>query len=130
MSQGDSKSFINCIHLQTTAAELLPLPQAAACHICLKQQNMQAMHGAAHQSQAEYQAGFEQRCPKILGSVPCEDGSAKIDLHNGRTCPLIAIDTHVEPSLEALISEQDLSSSIVCLSLSTTSQHHPREVCT
>ena len=47
---------------------------------------------AAQQSETEYQAGFEQRWPEMLGSIPPgPDSSVEIDLKNGRTCPIIAV---------------------------------------
>ncbi|KAL3160385.1 hypothetical protein ABBQ32_010710 [Trebouxia sp. C0010 RCD-2024] len=80
-------------------------------------QGTQAVHD---RSGTEYQAGFAQRCPKMLGCVPCEEGSAKIDLQNGRTCPLIAVSTYYDPSLELPLDLDDIDASIVCLSLAAT----------
>ncbi|KAL3146325.1 hypothetical protein ABBQ32_003018 [Trebouxia sp. C0010 RCD-2024] len=75
-------------------------------------QDTQATRMAAQQSQTQYQAGFEQRWPEMLGSIaPGSDGLVDIDLKNGRTCPIIAS------------SGTENTESIVCLYLPTTSKH-------
>lgn len=67
---------------------------------------------AAQQSQTEYQAGFEQRWPEMLGSIPlCWEGSVDIDLKNSRTCPIIAL------------SGDESTKSIACLSAGSKKNH-------
>lgn len=67
---------------------------------------------AAQLCQTECQAGFEQRWPEMLGSVPCYSGVAGIDLENGRTCPMITLCTQ-----EMYDGDSTCTASVVCLSL-------------
>ena len=51
----------------------------------------QADSGTMHSgSTSPYQAGFAQRWPDMLGSLPYREGLPTVSLKNGRTCPIIA----------------------------------------
>lgn len=81
---------------------------------------MQAARMAAQQSSADlaqqdampYQAGFEQRWPDMLGSIHLEDRMPKVDLQNGRLCPLLAL------SSQECSGDGDPEGFVACLSLS------------
>lgn len=79
---------------------------------------------AAQQAQSEhsqhtlampYQAGFEQRWPDMLGSVPSWEGLPKVCLKNGRTCPIIATSSRIT---EGISDVDGCLGNIACLSLS------------
>ena len=91
---------------------------------------MQAARMAAQQSQAErsqlaipaaapYQAGFEQRWPEMLGSIPHEEGLIKMSLQNGRSCPIIALST--QPCDPTEDDDRESQPYVACLSLSPAS---------
>ena len=71
---------------------------------------MQAARMAAQLCLPDYQAGFEQRWPDMLGSIPCFNHMPGIDFKNGRTCPMIMM------SAEATF-QWDNAADLVCLSL-------------
>ncbi|DBA70062.1 TPA: hypothetical protein ACH3X2_012309 [Trebouxia sp. C0005] len=68
-----------------------------------------------------YQAGFQQRWPDMLGSLPYWDGLPKVCLRNGGTCPIIA--TSSKSLAERPSGSADLeqyNEYIACLSLRPT----------
>ncbi|KAL0045136.1 hypothetical protein WJX82_009684 [Trebouxia sp. C0006] len=52
-----------------------------------------------------YQAGFQQRWPDMLGSLPYWDGLPKVCLRNGRTCPVIATSSRSSAEIPSICTE-------------------------
>lgn len=71
---------------------------------------------AAQLCEPNYQAGFEQRCPEMLGSAPCFGNMAGIDFKNGRTCPIIMVSAQ-DTSDWSIQGIWDNTADLVCLSL-------------
>lgn len=68
-----------------------------------------------------YQAGFQQRWPDMLGSLPYWDGLPKVCLHNGRTCPIIATSSKSFAEIpSASVDLEQCNEYIACLSLLPT----------
>ena len=68
-----------------------------------------------------YQAGFQQRWPDMLGSLPYWDGLPKVCLHNGGTCPIIATSSKTCAEIpSASVDLEQCNEYIACLSLLPT----------
>ncbi len=68
-----------------------------------------------------YQAGFQQRWPDMLGSLTFWDGLPKVCLHNGGTCPIIAISSNSSAEIPSASADlEQCNEYIACLSLLPT----------